>query len=423
MDNHGIELTRFLIMLSDALELASPGMARHQTKTAFIALRIAEVLGFTRSRKRDLVYAALLHDIGALSPEEKVELHSPNPDLIARHCQNGGAVLSRVPLLERVGSLVAAHHAAWTEAGGAGGDEAFDANIIHLADSAEVAIDRGRYILFQHEGLRKELALSRGAEFAPEIADAFHEVSATEEFWLELASPSLPSDFVEDGGLVNYHCSMAEFASISTLVRDIIDFRSTFTATHSSGVAAAASALGRLLGFSDDGCLALEIAGNLHDIGKMAIPNSILLKPAPLSPEEGALMRQHPWLTGRVLSRAGLPSDIVEWASWHHERLDGSGYPRRAGASAIALGSRILSVVDVFTALAEERPYRPALERDAILHLMEKEVALGSLAPGIAGLVLDNYDHVETAMRAAQEAAAAFYGARLSASPPARGGL
>ncbi len=395
-------------MLSDALELASPGIAMHQTKTAFIAFRIAERLGFAPAHRRELVWAALLHDVGALSPEEKIELHSGNPRHIERHCRNGRVVLSRVPLMERVAEVVGRHHDAWT-GGGAPDETALDASIIHLADVVEIEIDRSGYILFQMEELRRRVREQRGGEYAPDAADAFHEISTTEEFWLELASPRLPTRMAMEQHLMDHRCPMNELVGVSRLARDIIDFRSTFTATHSSGVAAVASAIGALLGFSREECLSLEIAGNLHDIGKMAVSNAILLKPGPLDATERAIMRQHPWHTAVVLARAGLPVETVEAAGWHHERLDGSGYPRRAKAADTGLHARVMGVADVFTALAEERPYRGAMRGEEVRRILDSMAHRGALEPLVVGLIQDNFEAVVEAMRAAQTAAAAFY--------------
>lgn len=413
MNQRSIELTRFLIMISEALELASPGMAMHQIKTAFAASRIADKLGFSRPRRRDLVYAALLHDVGALSPEEKSELHSADPELVERHMRRGQIVLARVPILERPALLVGRHHEAWGSLRRAPESEDFDASIIHLADTLELSTSRGTYVLFQSERIRRELYGRRGADFAPEAVDALMEASAAEEFWLELASPGLPEDFAKEDRLVDYRCSISEFAPVSTLVRDIIDFRSTFTATHSSGVAAAASFAGGLLGFSEEGRLALAIAGNLHDIGKMAVPSAILLKPGPLDRNEEAIMRQHSYHSSRVLALAGLPSDIVEWAGWHHERLDGSGYPRRAKAAEISLGSRIMSVMDVFTALAEARPYRPAMRPEELRAVLEGHASAGRLESSIVELVGDSQGEIGEAMSEAQSKAEDFYCSKL----------
>ncbi len=401
-------------MLSDALELAAPGMAMHQTKTSFIALRIADKLGFPRARKRDLIHASLLHDVGALSPEEKVELHSPDPQLVERHSRDGQIVLSRVPFLSHAAMIVGAHHTPWKSLGNRDTPESFDANIIHLADSVEISIDWNSRILPQHKAVEQGIRELRGDEFAPEIADAFQEAAEAEEFWLTVASPGLPADLARNESLADHCCSIDGFAPVSRLVRDIIDFRSTFTATHSSGVAASASMVGSLLGFSEEDCIALEIAGNLHDLGKMAVPNAILLKSGPLDDREKAIMRRHPCHTEDVLARARLPAHIIEWAAWHHERLDGSGYPRHAVAADISLGSRVISVMDVFTALAEERPYRAAMGRDSIRNILRDAARAGTLEKSVVELVQDSHEEIYRVMKAAQDEAAFFYRTRIA---------
>lgn len=411
-----IDLTRFFLMLSDALELAAPGMALHQTRTAYIALRIAQSLGMSRQRMLDLVHAALLHDIGALSPEEKIELHSANPRLIASHCRNGAIVLSRVSILERAARLVFVHHDHWKTSRAVTADEAFDANIIALADTAELATERSTYILLQRQHIESKITAGSGTQFCPEIADAFRSAARSEEFWLELASPRLSADFMDDQSVMEHYITLQDFAPVSALVRDIIDFRSTFTATHSSGVAAAAMMIGALIGYSETENLSLMIAGNLHDIGKMAIPNAILLKPTTLDGTEDAIMRQHPFHTRSVLARAGLPATIVEWASCHHERLDGTGYPFAMHGTEISLGARIVSVADVLTALAEQRPYRPALPRPEVLSTLASEATNSHLEAGLIDLVAGSYGRIAAAMFDAQHSAEEFYSRKLEYS-------
>ena len=167
MDGHTIDLTRFIVMLSDALELAAPGMAMHQTKTSYISLRIADKLGFSRARKRDLIYASLLHDIGALSPEEKVELETLDPLLVEKHSRGGQIVLSRVPLLSRSAAIVGNHHVPWKSLREQDEPEGFDSNI-HTSQIAWKSQSTGTITSsFSMKWSKSEFTNSEGTNLLP----------------------------------------------------------------------------------------------------------------------------------------------------------------------------------------------------------------------------------------------------------------
>ncbi len=103
----------------------------------------------------------------------------------------------------------------------------------------------------------------------------------------------------------------------------------------------------------------------LHDIGKLAVPDAILLKPGPLSDSEWQVMRQHPSLGHAVLKGLPYPSEVLEIPYCHHERWDGNGYPRGLRQHQIPLAARIFAVIDVWDALMSDRPYRPAWSQQA----------------------------------------------------------
>jgi HD-GYP domain-containing protein (c-di-GMP phosphodiesterase class II) len=113
--------------------------------------------------------------------------------------------------------------------------------------------------------------------------------------------------------------------------------------------------------------------GLLYDIGKLAISNRILDKPGPLTDEEFAKVKQHPRLTYEVLTRVAPFCSIAEVAASHHEKLDGSGYHRGVSVEDLNLPSRILAVADVFDALSQDRPYRPAMPMEKVLTILKKE--------------------------------------------------
>ncbi|WP_299025520.1 HD domain-containing phosphohydrolase [uncultured Thermanaerothrix sp.] len=139
-----------------------------------------------------------------------------------------------------------------------------------------------------------------------------------------------------------------------------LELRDRETQGHSDRVVRLTLALGQRLGLQGQDLDDLRYGALLHDIGKIGIPDSILLKPGPLTPEEWAVMRQHPQVAYDLLKDIPFLKRAVEILYAHHERWDGSGYPRGLRGEEIPLGARIFAVVDVWDALTNERPYRPA---------------------------------------------------------------
>jgi len=142
---------------------------------------------------------------------------------------------------------------------------------------------------------------------------------------------------------------------------EIVDHRDATTYHHSNRVAANAARLARALGLADDDVALIEQAAAVHDLGKIGVPDRVLLKPGPLSAPEEALMHEHTTLGSVILSRFELFRPGAEIVRHHHERWDGTGYPDGLAGEAIPLGARIVAVVDAFDAMTSDRPYRAAL--------------------------------------------------------------
>ncbi len=117
--------------------------------------------------------------------------------------------------------------------------------------------------------------------FMPDVVDAFNNLASKEYFWLDIMSPSLQTGFSQTFKQATIGLTSEDMVSFSRLFSRIIDFKSSFTATHSSGVSAVAVRLSRLLGFTEADCRLMQIAGYLHDLGKLAVPSEILEKPLP----------------------------------------------------------------------------------------------------------------------------------------------
>jgi PAS domain S-box-containing protein len=155
--------------------------------------------------------------------------------------------------------------------------------------------------------------------------------------------------------------------STLTAVSLMVELRDPYTAGHERRVGELAAAIGTEMGLPDDTVKGLRLAGYVHDIGKISVPAEILSKPTRLTPIEFELIRGHSLSGYDILKGVDFPWPLAEVILQHHERLDGSGYPRQLRDGAIILEARIMAVADVVEAMSSHRPYRPGLGMDAAL--------------------------------------------------------
>ncbi|RAO78022.1 phosphohydrolase [Dyella jiangningensis] len=172
-----------------------------------------------------------------------------------------------------------------------------------------------------------------------------------------------------------------------------MDVRHKETRDHSERVMRMTVALARQAGLEGDALRNVRFGALLHDIGKLALPDAILVKPGPLTPEETTVMRTHTTLGRDLLMRTAFLRPAIDIPFAHHERWDGTGYPRGLSGEEIPLAARIFSVVDVWDALSFPRVYKPAWPEEDVLDYL-RNAAGGQLDPSIVGLFLEHYDEL-----------------------------
>jgi putative two-component system response regulator len=160
-----------------------------------------------------------------------------------------------------------------------------------------------------------------------------------------------------------------------------VEAKCSYTQGHAERVTHYAMALADQIGLSDADREVLRHGAILHDIGKISIPDAILNKPGALTTAEYAIVKQHPLQGVRIVEPLRSVRHTIPLIRWHHERLDGGGYPDGLWGGAIPLLARILSVVDVYDALASERPYRPRVPQTECLAMLRANAAGGGLDP------------------------------------------
>jgi HD-GYP domain-containing protein (c-di-GMP phosphodiesterase class II) len=201
-----------------------------------------------------------------------------------------------------------------------------------------------------------------------EALDGFHD---DDGFWASLAEPDVTRWEPEDQVL---GVDDDRLLQIATAFAAIVDAKSPWTYHHSDRTGVVATGIGARLGFDADELNDLHYASLLHDIGKVAISSRILDKPTGLTDAEYARVKEHPLFTQWVLERVSCFEALAPVAGAHHERLDGSGYPRGLTADDLTLPMRVLAMADVYEALTADRPYRRAHDEQYALELIRLEV-------------------------------------------------
>lgn len=412
IEQNFINMYDLVLCLTNAVDLISPEVADHHQKVAYLSFRIAEKLCLPISQKRDLVLAGLLHDVGALSLDERLDLIENEPITSENHAYIGARMLEGFLPLKRPAEIIRYHHVPWNYGEGRtykGHSVPILSHILHLADRIAVQTDNQRDIIGQISAIRKNILKQRDSVFMPELVDAFIEISNYEYLWLDIVYKPLSYSLPEILAVDNMRLNLDKVIDLTKIFACIIDFRSPFTANHSAGVAKTAEKLAELAGFSENECKMMLIAGYLHDLGKLAVDKNILEKPDKLNPSEFNSIRSHTFYTYRLLQPIKGFETINKWASFHHEKLNGNGYPFHLSGGSIPLGSRIVAVADIFTAITEDRPYRKGMSDDETIAVLKRMCDENCICSHVVSILLDNYDTINDIRKDAQEKAAAEY--------------
>lgn len=345
----------------------------HSKRTTYIALKIAENLNLSKMDRKQLYISTLLHDIGAANNLKKS--HSSNT-FIYDHCKKGSDIMVNFPVFNDLAPIILYHHENYDGSGAMGikGNEIpMLSQIIRLADLIELLYNENDIAYNQKSNIISWVKQNSGSIFAKKLVDAFFNISKREIFWFDIQNISF-MDLILDNisPTLNIDLDLYQFEKIAYILAKIIDSKSTFTAKHSRGIADLANKVSHHLGYPEEKCLEMKIAGLLHDIGKLAIPNSILDKKGSLTESEFSIIKSHVYYTKAILDRIEDIKEISDYASNHHEKLNGEGYPRKFCANKLSEEERIMCTCDIYQALTEDRPYRSGLSTEKAFSILDK---------------------------------------------------
>lgn len=390
----------------------APTLSSHHQQVAYLAFCLAEELSLPYERQKNIFLAALIHDIGALTIDEKLTLIDSEPFNANDHAFQSAKLFASFAPMKDATDIVRYHHLPWNHGNGTkyrSIDVPYESHILHLADRVCANLQIRQFDITCIQDIINETSMSAPALFDPALINALRRLGKKEYIWFDLASQSPIQPILDLGLFDTLLLEIEDILTLSEIFAQIIDFRSKFTSRHSAGVAKTASAIAELSCFSSYECKMMLIAGYLHDLGKIVIPEHILEKQGPLDEREFAIIRSHPYYTYRMLQPIKGFRTILHWASYHYEKLSGDGYPFHVGQIDLPLGARIIAVADVFTALKEDRPYRKGMDDHQSKQILLQMAAERSLDENIVCSLLENFDTINTTRIHAQEEASARY--------------
>jgi putative nucleotidyltransferase with HDIG domain len=416
-----IALSGVIGALSHALDIAEGETPGHAIRSCVIGMRLAAELELSDEERSDLFYALLLKDAGCSANANRMSVLfaaddrktkatsklvdwsdrraaffwslrtvAPGSGLRRRievlrairdegdvtrkfmeaRCDRGAEIARMLFLSEDTALAIRSLDEHWDGRGmpdGLRGEEIpLAARILCLAQTVEV--------FHAKAGVKAARAVAkrrRGRWFDPTLVDVLLGFCGDREFWAGLEAPDVSAWEPADLALAG---DDARLDRVAEAFARVIDAKSPFTASHSKRVAEIADGIAEVLEFSSDERRTLRRAGLLHDIGKLAVSNRILDKPGKLTDEEFDAIQTHPAHTLSILERAPCFAALAALAANHHEKLDGSGYPRNLVGCDLDTPMRVLAVADVYEALTADRPYRGPLSPEEALAIIDRDV-------------------------------------------------
>ena len=433
----GPRLAEVLVSLSHALDLAEGQPAGHAQRSCWIAQQLGRAIGLGTQQLRELYYTALLKDAGGSSNAARIRTLFLTDDLsfkrhrrtaglslpslmhfVLRHTGLNAGPLTRLRVVVNAVQNGGEIHRELTEARSSRGAQV--ARQLHFGEDVAEGIQAldeqwdgsgqpqglagkeiplySRIVLLAQvadafhavagpQATREEVARRSGRWFDPRIADAFAVLARDAGFWRQLASDDLARRLIEiEPAPQAPPVDDDTLDEIAVAFGQIVDAKSSCTAGHSARVALISDQVGTRLGLAAHERRWLRRGALLHDVGMLGVSNQILDKPGRLDPAEWAVVQRHALHTEQILERVGAFGALARIAGAHHERLDGSGYPRGLAARHVGLETRIITVADAFDALIADRPWRAALSADQALQVMRDGVGTAFDADCVAAL-------------------------------------
>lgn len=374
-----INLNSFLTSVSMALDAIEQELlfttTNHGKRVAYMTLRLGEMFNLSKESLFDLCSYSIVHDNGIIQAYQKIKetkTHIQIEDL-KEHCTIGEKNISTFPFLTNQKDIILYHHEHFDGSGffGKKGDEIpLLSQLIFLADMIDREFDLSNISL---ETKNKAIAYVKDNEnslFSSSLVEKFLILANDQSFWFDLDENVILSVYHKRIPDISVEITYKEMLEISKVLSVIIDSKSTYTAEHTTALMEKAKIVAKHYNLPQERSYRLQIAANLHDLGKLYTPIEILEKPTSLTDGELFIMKKHAYATFALLNTIEGFEDVNKIASSHHEKLDGSGYPFGLKDIQLEFEERVLACLDIYQALTEERPYRRSMSHEEAMNIL-----------------------------------------------------
>ena len=378
--HYQLNLRELTYALSEALDYIGIDDTAHGKRVAYIACEIGKKLGWRQSKLDKIMLMAMLHDCGVSSKEmhDCIDNYLDWEDSNL-HCAKGAALLKEVPIYSDFSEVIALHHTSWENfAPHIDEDVKLYANLIYLSDRIDTLhLKCGAHLSHEKESIRVNIYKEIASVFAPKLVEAFMAISHTDLFWYYLEPEAIHyyfRDWIEHGDIRTVSFELLK--KIALMFANIVDAKIPYQKHHTLRVATLARYIADSYEFSLREKEEIEIAALLHDVGKLRIPDEILLKTTSLNDEEMVQVKRHCFDAQIILGQIKGFEKITRIVAMHHETLDAKGYPANLEEAKIPLEARILCAANTFVNLINHESLQDtsnAKRAYEVLHDMVKE--------------------------------------------------
>ncbi|MFR1724551.1 HD domain-containing phosphohydrolase [Emergencia timonensis] len=372
-------------LIQRTLNHVDPRLVDHGKRVAYLVSRMLDIDGtFTEKEKQDICFLALLHDVGAYKTEEINEMAKFETQDIWEHSIYGYLFLYHFSPLKDWAQAILYHHVSAISLKGVEEKIATVSQIINIADRVDM------FWLYQPDegALDSYLMRNRGRRFREEIVELFLETQRHDPILENLNKEYAPKSILPQVNLSSQECE-----DYLKMMIYAIDFRSQHTVTHTITTTSISTNTARIIGMSDDQVQRIYYGALLHDLGKIGIPVEILEFPGKLSPQAMKIMRSHVSITEDILGGTIAP-DITKIAVRHHEKLDGSGYPRGLTEKELSMEEQVVAIADIVSALLGTRSYKEAYSKDKTLSILQEQAETGKINREIVSILEEHFDEI-----------------------------